>query len=305
MSKTAAVIHATTEQPRVSVVMATYNMARFLPQAIESVLNQTYPHLELHVIDDGSTDNSQALVQRYLPDGRVRYTLQPNQGQAKAKNAGIRASRGDFVAFLDADDLWLPKKLELQLAAFAKNPSAAIVCSPYLCIDPDGVPIPRPIPRLHRGRISGYLLIENCVGFCTVLVRKICFDTLGAFDETFPMGIDYDLWLRFSTQYEFDYLRDPTALYRIWPGQLSKNMLLRYKCGIAIMRRFISQHAHLVEPYIAREAWAHTYWGRGMYWAQGDRSRRRALRDYLIALLHKPNYAPAWKAMLRLFPGMA
>jgi glycosyltransferase involved in cell wall biosynthesis len=286
--------------PLVSVVMATYNMARFIREAIDSVFAQTYPNWELQVIDDGSTDETRTLVAPYLSDPRVRYQYQENHGQTRAKNTGIRASRGDFIGFLDADDLWLPKKLELQLDLFRHNPSAAIVYSPYFCIDTDRIPLPTHIPRLFRGQISGRLLIENCVGFCSVLVKRQCFDTLGVFDETYRMGIDYELWLRFSTRYRFDYLREPTALYRIWPGQMSKNMELRYQSGISIMSRFLAHNPHLIEPKIVQEAWAHTYTGRGLYYATIKGSGWRACRDYLIALWHKPNYAPAWRGLLRI-----
>src|SRR3954470_16999186 len=108
-------------KPRVSVVMATYNYAHYLPGALDSALAQTAGDLEVIVVDDGSTDNTPDVVGPYLADARVRYVRTANQGQPAAENVGIRLSRAPFVAFLDADDLWLPHKLEKQLQLFRDN----------------------------------------------------------------------------------------------------------------------------------------------------------------------------------------
>ena len=106
-----------TDKPLVSVVIATYNMARFLPLALHSALSQSYGNIEVLVIDDGSRDDTQAVMAPFRSDRRTRYIFQQNGGQASAKNHGIREARGEYVAFLDADDLWVPDKLERQLAA--------------------------------------------------------------------------------------------------------------------------------------------------------------------------------------------
>jgi glycosyltransferase involved in cell wall biosynthesis len=279
----------------VSVVIATYNMAGFLPLAIRSALAQTYPDIEVLIIDDGSTDGTAQVVAPFLADARVRYRRQENGGQAVAKNRGIRESTGQYVAFLDADDLWAPDKLEAQIPLFAASRAVGVVYSAFVYIDEKGNPLPHVPHNLHRGRVSGPLLTSNFVGFGTSVVRRECFERLGSFKENLGMGIDYDLWLRFSTQYEFDYVDRPLLYYREWPGQMSRNWNTRYLNGIEIMKDFLRDFPDAVDKHTADEAWAHTYAGFG-YSMRASR-RREALRLYLRALRFKPGYLPAWKGI--------
>lgn len=290
------------EQPQrglVTVVMATYNMARYLPQAVASVLAQTYPAVEVQIVDDGSTDNTPEVTEQLQKDPRVRAYRQPNGGQAKAKNQGVLRARGEYVAFLDADDAWLPNKLELQIPLLERDPDVGVVYSSIEYMDGNGVRNGRPEARLYRGAVSGQLLLENFVPFPTSVVRRRCLDEVGLFDETFGMGIDYDLWLRMSARYRFDYVAEPTALYRVWEGQMSKNYRRRYEAGIAIMQRFLEQHPGVIPDRLVRRAWAHTYVGRGntMLWQEGRMSE--AFRDYLRGLRHDPSYFHAWRSILR------
>src|SRR5688572_6318984 len=228
-----------TDRPLVSVVIATYNMARFLPLALRSALGQSYENIEVLVIDDGSQDDTRAVMEPFRSDRRVRYVFRQNGGQASAKNHGIRQAQGEYVAFLDADDMWVPDKLERQMPLFLRSPAVGIVYSRFGYIDEAGRDLRIEDCELFRGRVSGALLIRNFIGFGTSVVRKECFDRLGGFDESIGMGIDYDLWLRYSTQYEFDYVDRPLLRYREWLGQMSKNWRVRYLNGIAIMNSFL------------------------------------------------------------------
>jgi len=283
----------------VSVIIATYNMGGYLTQAVESVLAQSYPELELLIVDDGSTDDTPDIVRQWQSDPRVRVLRQPNAGQARAKNAGVRLSRGAFVAFLDADDVWLPDKLASQMPLFEGRPDVGVVYSEYEKMDGAGRPLPRAPSPLHRGRVSGALLIENFVGFPTAVVRRALLERYGAFDENLGMGIDYELWLRLSAHCEFDFVARATARYRVWGGQMSGNYRERYRCGIRIMQNFLAKHRDTVDPAVVRSAWAHTYTGRGDVTLWRGRDRRGALRDYARALSYQPWYWPAWRALLR------
>jgi glycosyltransferase involved in cell wall biosynthesis len=231
----------------------------------------------------------------FRDDHRVRYVFQQNGGQASAKNHGIREARGEYVAFLDADDMWVPDKLERQMPLFLRSPAVGIVYSRFGYIDEAGRDLRIEDYELFRGRVSGALLIRNFIGFGTSVVRKECFDRLGSFDESIGMGIDYDLWLRFSTQYEFDYVDIPLLRYREWPGQMSRNWRVRYLNGIAIMKSFLRNFPDAVDQRTVNEAWAHTYTGFG-YSARASR-RLEALGHYLRALRFKPAYFPAWKGI--------
>lgn len=207
--------------PLVSVVTATFNMARYLREAVDSVLAQTWPGLELIVVDDGSTDDTPMLLESYADDPRVRVIRQSNAGQTKAKNSGIRAARGDYVGFCDADNAWLPDKLVRQVPLLEANPDAGVVYGNIELMDGDGGPLPTPTIRRHGGRITDRLLLQNFVTFNTTLVRRAVMEEFGGFDESLSMGIDYELWLRISTRYEFIYLPRSLVRYRIWEGQMS------------------------------------------------------------------------------------
>ena len=284
----------------VSVVVANYNMGKYLAEAVNSALNQTYPHIEVNVVDDGSTDDSRQVMEQFAGDARVRYHYQANGGQAKAKNLGIRESRGAFIGFLDADDLWSADKVEKQLPGFTSD-KIGIVYTHVQFIDPNGRPLPTPRQDYYTGRISDQLLIDNFVtGMCSI-VRRECFDTLGLFDESLPMGIDYDLWMRFSTRYEFAFIDEATYFYRQWPGQMSHNQAKRFDCAMMIMRRFLEQNPGLVDPAKVHEAWAHTFVARGnSVWRGAEKSRTQALGFYVKALKESPLYGPAWRAIAKV-----
>ena len=283
----------------VSVVIATYNMGRYLPEAVGSVLAQSYVNVEVCIVDDGSTDDTPTVVRNWQHDPRVHAHRQENGGQARARNRGVALTSGNLVAFLDADDVWLPNKLAQQVPLFAGRPQVGVVYSDYERMDGEGRPLPGGSTPMHRGRVSGALLIQNFVPFATAVVRRGCLEQYGAFDETLQMGDDYDLWLRLSAHCEFDFIQQSTVRYRVWSGQMSKNYRKRYESGIRIMERFLSKNQGLVAGAVVREAWAHTYAGRGdcILWREND--RLAAMRDYARALRFGPLRWRTWRAILR------
>jgi glycosyltransferase involved in cell wall biosynthesis len=288
------------DKPLVSVVIATYNMAAYVPLAVKSVLDQIYKNIEVIIIDDGSTDATREVVKPYLNDVRVRYLFfEQNKGQAVAKNYGVRESRGEYVAFLDGDDMWAPEKLDIQIPLFSKSEAIGVIYSRVLYIDERGKELRVADNELFRGRVSGPLLIRNFIGFGTCVIKRECFERLGGFREQVRMGIDYDLWLKFSTQYEFDYVDRPLLYYRLWAGQMSNNFKSRYLNGIEIMKNFLHEFPGAVDKNTENEAWAHTYVGFGQCVQAIDRQLGQALSLYLRAICHKPGYLPAWKAIIK------
>jgi glycosyltransferase involved in cell wall biosynthesis len=263
------------------------------------VLAQSYTSVEVQIVDDGSTDDTPTIIRQWDGHPRVRVHRQANGGQARAKNEGVALSRGPFVAFLDADDVWLPDKLARQMPLFQGRPDLGVVYSDYERMDGEGRPLPKGPTHMHRGKVSGALLIDNFVSFPSAVVRRECLERHGAFDEALGMGIDYDLWLRLSAHYQFDFIAEPTVRYRIWAGQMSKNYRQRYASGIRIMQRFLERNPGVVGDSVARRAWAHTYTGRGNSTLWQERDRVAAFRDYLRALSIRPGYWPAWRAILR------
>jgi glycosyltransferase involved in cell wall biosynthesis len=285
--------------PLVSVVIATFNTAQFLRKAVESVLNQTHANTELIIVDDGSTDETPTLLDELRSDPRVRKQRIRNCGAYAARNVGIGMARGTYVAFLDADDEWLPNKLERQLAAFQQSTSIGVVYSAYECINASGQTTFKPQIRARWGRVSEELLIDNFVNFSSAVVRLDVLRASGGFDDRHRMGMDYDLWLRLSTVCDFAYVDECLVRYRVWDGQISKNYRLRFQVAIEVMKAFIAKHRESISTAKEREAWAHTFTSRGnaLLWAEGR--RLPAWLDYLRALSHLPTYVPAWRYLFR------
>ena len=283
----------------VSVLIPSYNMAHYLPQAVQSALAQSYANLEIQIIDDGSTDATPQIVRQWDDHPRVRVHRQSNGGLSHARNQGVALSGGPFIAFLDADDVWAPEKLSLQMRLFQGRPELGVVYSGYERMDDEGHPLPTGPTHMHRGWVSGPLLIENFVPASSAVVRRECFERHGGFDVALRTGEDYEMWLRLSPYYQFDFVAQPTMRYRIWGGQMSKDYRARYQTGIHTMQNFLDSNPDVVDRAVVRRAWAHTYTGRGNVTLWRGRDRLSALRDYLRALSFQPGYWPAWRALLR------
>lgn len=290
--------------PAVSVIMAAYNHGAFIPAAIESVLAQTMPDLELLVVDDGSTDATPDAVRPYLADPRVRYFRQENRGQAAAKNHGIARSTGDFVAFLDADDVWLPRKLERQLPLF-DAPRVGVVHSQREVIDARGKIRPTPRRKLPHGDVLNQLFVDNFVCFSSAVVRRTCFEARGVFDERFRVGIDYELWLRMAAKFLFRHVDEPLTLYRTGHGQLSDRKDERLATAFSIMNHCLGNpeiRARL-DPGAIRRAYAMTHASTAHHLlARGETRQARA--SLYASLRYLPCQLTAYKLLARSFsPG--
>jgi len=213
--------------PYVSVVIPAFNAKRFVGAAIDSVLAQSVSGAEVIVVDDGSSDGTDALVRAYGP--RVRYLRQENAGVAIARNNGLSESRAEYVAFLDADDAWLPEKLEKQTSALRAHPGKRACYSAFVVADSDLRPL-----RVHRsprrsGLLEDLLLLGNVIGTpTTVLCDRELLVRTGGFDPGLSQCADWDLWIRLSLLTEFVYVDEPLAVYRQHAASMSQD-LLRYE----------------------------------------------------------------------------
>lgn len=218
------------ETPLVSVILPAYNAQAYIAQAVDSVLTQDYANLELLVIDDGSTDGT--ANHPMLQDRRIRVFQQNNAGPAAARNLGVKQARGELIAFIDADDLWLPDKLTAQVDYLQAHPDVSIVFGGFRRWEAaaDGhfvVPVVTPPANTTHTltRPSGWiytdLLLDSVVHIITAMVRRPVFDTVGLFDTQLPTGEDYDFWLRASRQFKLDQLAHTLACYRIHPTSLT------------------------------------------------------------------------------------
>jgi len=208
--------------PRVSFVVTNYNYARFLPQAIDSLLGQTFGALELIVVDDNSKDDSGAVLDRYAADPRVRIIRhQTNQGSIRSYNEGLALATGDFVGVFDADDYVLdPEAIARQVAVFDAHPEVGLVYSAFHQVDEYSQPF-RACRPFHgdyvRPGLAEFsdLIFLNYIAHSGTLVRRTCHEALGYYDPRLPYAGDWELWLRVATRYSVGYIDAPLYAYRV------------------------------------------------------------------------------------------
>ncbi len=215
--------------PRVSVIVPAHNAAVYLPCAIDSVLGQTSRDWEIVIVDDGSTDNTREIVDSYRPvlQDSLLYIHQPNRGVSAARNTGMRAAQGEFIALLDADDVWLPDRLDRGLRAMDEDPGTALVHSRVARIDTKGSVTGqlKVEPKYLSGMIARHIYTRRAHVICsTVMFRKSCLETAGWFDETMQTTEDRDLWFRIALRHKVSYINDVLAYYRLSPSSTTTNL---------------------------------------------------------------------------------
>ncbi|HEY3391235.1 MAG TPA: glycosyltransferase [Lacipirellulaceae bacterium] len=286
--------------PRVSVVMATYNYGQYIAQAIQSVVDQVYTDWELVIVDDGSTDNTTEVVDRFSNDPRIRYLRQENQGQPQAKNAGIRLSQGSLIAFLDADDAWLPSKLARQVALFDADAELGAAYTGMSFMDSDGRVFAHDNREMVRGHVLDVAIMRTIPPFSSSMIRREVLDDVGLFDETIPLAIDYELWLRVALTYRFDYVAEPLLLYRTGHANLSRRSEERRRIVLEqILPKFLAREGvrERLGPRLIGEAYADTYINQGR--ELRPTSLRGALACHLRALWLSPWMWEAWRSTFR------
>lgn len=223
--------------PKVSVTLTTFNGATrgYLGFAIESVLHQTFKGLELLIIDDGSSDNTKKYCEKYLVDDRVKYIYQDNKGLAGARNTGIEKSQGEYICFLDDDDVWKEDKLQKQLEFFEKNPDAGMVFTNLELIDEvgNGVGYQR---HSANGDIYKELFFENIIDApSSCMIKKGVFEEVGNFKEWMKSAEDYELWLRIAKEHKVYSINEPLVEYRVHENKMSTNHSKMEFYGIATL----------------------------------------------------------------------
>ncbi|NMG01812.1 glycosyltransferase family 2 protein [Azoarcus taiwanensis] len=270
----------TSESPLVSVILPAYNVREHIADAINSVVLQALPSMEIIVVDDGSSDGTAEFVKQSFPD--VRLFRKPNGGAASARNHGMREARGTFIAFLDADDVWLPGKLLAQLDYMRDHDQVRLVCGGFSFWHPDeSGAFPEPA-TLHEAvshavvdaEQSGWnyhkLLLSNFVWTSTVVIHRSLIDEVGFFDESLRLGQDYDYWLRAARVTEIHVLKGAFALYRKHDGS-------------ATMRGTATENfaARVIETALTR-------WGRTS--PNGESVSPEALNERLYSIHHSAGY---------------
>lgn len=214
--------------PKVSVIIPAYNAMKYLPETLESVLNQTFTNFEVFIVNDGSSDDILEWSNQ-IADSRVKFISQENQGTAVARNTGILKSTGEYIAFLDADDIWEPTKLEKQVDYLDNHPLVGLVYAWVVVMEENGKLTNRLISNSIEGNVFR-TVIESCDSFIpcgsSPMVRRVCFDTLGLFDAATGYVEDADMWIRIGTRYHYGALKEPLVKYRQHIESKSRNCQL-------------------------------------------------------------------------------
>jgi hypothetical protein len=289
------IAHPMTEPPLISVIVPCYNARPWIAAALRSVLAQGVGPLQVLVVDDGSQDETGAFVARAFP--AVHVLRQTNAGVAAARNRGLAVAHGRWVAFIDADDLWLPGKLSAQLAALQAQPDARMAYTAWHVWESE---VPEPDPQWLQtlpthlpgpsGDVYPALLLECAVWTSTVLADRALLQELGGFDQALPVGEDYDLWLRASRLTPVLRVPQPLALYRQHPRSLTRRAPARNWQALVVQR--------------AVQRWGYT----GPSGRQADPGAvRRALatswRDFAGAQLAAGQAAQGWAAARQALQG--
>ncbi|WP_207478027.1 glycosyltransferase family 2 protein [Arenibaculum pallidiluteum] len=329
----------------VSVIIPTYNRADTLTRAVDSALNQTHRAVEAIVVDDGSTDATAAVMERrYGAEPRVRFMRQDNAGAPAARNRAMRAASGDYLAFLDSDDVWKPWKLELQLACFRAFPEAGMVWTDMEAIDPAGRAWdPRHLRTMYAdsyrwftreqlfpkratlgggpwdaagpaeawcGEIYSPMIMGNLVHTPTVLLRRDRFEKVGFFDEGLKVaGEDYEYHLRTTREGPVAYVDLPTIEYQTGvPGAISHRSRAMAAAFLGTLTRTLGRDRHRIDlpPWMLREVFRRAHaWNAEEAVAAGDIAEAR--RHYLKSLAHGPWQPRAYAqlALCAMPPGIA
>lgn len=243
--------------PLVSVIIPTYNYGRYVGQAIDSALAQSYTNQEVVVVDDGSTDDTRDRLAWY--GDRIRVIHQENQGLSAARNTGIREARGDYVAFLDSDDSFHPRKTELQMAYLKLHPAVDLVGTEMFSdetivwcpVDPEQ--LPATLITLKA------MAIKPRFAPSSVIAHKKCFETVGHFDTALRSVEDRDMWLRIGARFNMARLNIPLTWYRITPGSMSSHPERMEHFELLVLNRALESPQLKGLSVVRRQSLSHCY----------------------------------------------
>jgi len=223
-------------KPLVSVIIPTYNRARYVCEAVESALKQTYPHLEIFVIDDGSTAETQEALRQF--GEKIKFIKQERRGTCAARNNAIRKAKGKYIAFLDDDDIWLEKKIERDINYLEVHPDYGFVFSGFIYFSDKEKDMGERTKTEEEKTTYEFLYDQNIIHSTSlVTMRKDCLEKVGLFDESLKQSGDYDMWLRAAKGYKFGYINECLSKYRMHDTNVSKNLKRRIKVNKQIFNK--------------------------------------------------------------------
>ena len=270
------------DKPVISVIIPTYNRKKFIPYAVDSVLNQSFSDFELIIIDDGSTDGTDEYI-KSLKDNRIKYIYQQNAGNHAARNTGLKIAKGKYIALLDSDDMWLPEKLMRQKAVLDEKIEYGLVYCGSLTIDSENnLTGLKPIIN-HSGKVFDKMLMTNFLyNGSNVLFRRKCLEKVGNFNTNLSRMLDWDFYLRFSLYYKFFCLDEYLVKYRVHDDSLSKNFIAYEQSGLMILDNIFAT-PNLSENYknLKNKAYARRFRYMGIRYLENNK-----MKDARINLLN-------------------
>ncbi|MCA9468792.1 MAG: glycosyltransferase family 2 protein [Nitrospira sp.] len=292
--------------PLISVIIPVYNGERYIGQAVRSVLAQTWLPHEIIVIDDGSTDKTRETLEPFW--GQIQYLFQPNQGPSAARNAGIKVAQGDLICFLDADDLWTPEKLEVQLMFMQANPETAMVFADHEEFNREGLVLASYLREKRKAFLAfpvepgtvdgafGKLVIENFISTPTVMLRKCCLERAGVFDEKIRSVEDRDLWMRISASFPIACIPRILCKRRMHGENISRKRELTLQGRIRILENNWNRFPLLLSDQVWRAQLVESYCHLGFLLLQQGR-KRDALRVGVKSLYSNLKGRRGWGAL--------
>ncbi len=296
--------------PQISVVIPVYNGERTIEETIASVLAQTFTDFELIIINDGSQDNTVEVIQKIIKetaDPRIKLYSYSNGGLAASRNRGITKAEGEYISFLDADDLWTKDKLASQYQALQTYPQAAVAYGGTDWIDEAGNFLKHSSPPSLSGDIYGVLLLSNIVGSgSNALIKRDVLSITGGFDESLKASEDWDFLIRLAAKYQFVRIDAPQILYRQSPNSMSSKLRYQEQETIKVIRKAFRQAPpHL--QYLKRISLSNTYIYLTYKSTEGFPSYQQGIKGlelFFKLLVNYPTilrYSVAWQILIRIF----
>ncbi|MCX7592248.1 MAG: glycosyltransferase family 2 protein [Fischerella sp.] len=272
--------------PKVSVVIPAYNAMDFLPETLASVLQQTFTDFEVLIVNDGSSDNIVEWVSG-ITDSRVKLISQANQRVSAARNTGITNAQGEYIAFLDADDLWEPTKLEKQVCCLDEKPEVGLVYTWTLLVDKENNPTGRIFASHVEGNVWDKLLENDPISSgSSPMVRRSCFDAVGLFDRNLAYAPDLDMWVRIAYSYPIAVVKEPLLRYRQLPNSFSRNRQGMIKELRQVVEKTFAS-VPLEQLYLRNRCYASIFFG--LAWLAVDEGDyKQAIHFRQQAFLHSP-----------------
>lgn len=288
---------------KVSVIIAVYNCADYIVDSVESALNQTYRDFEVIVVDGGSTDGTVEKLEPYLD--KIAFMTQTGKGVANARNEAIKASKGRYIAILDADDKWLPNKLEVQMNYLKKHPEIGLLFSDEYYYDSEGSYRGRWFKdrvKIYTGYVFDKLFENNFIGALTALIKRECFDQVGYFNEDLFYAEDTEMWLRIAKEYQIGYIDEPLAVCRFRPESRSLEFEKHYHVKTGILHSLINRYPDyfINHPDVLKNGLSNHYFKFGYRYFE-NRNLKQARRQFQKALKYKLFNLKSWTYFFSCF----